>query len=85
MFSRYQTESDKLPPTQHALHFKIYRSHFVSFIWRSSQEAKPQLPNPEDYGWKLKDDNYEAIMTNQPPAPKLMCSCRSGCSSNRCM
>ena len=87
MFSRYQMESDKLPPTQHALHFMIFRSHSVTFIWRSSERAKPELRSPEDYGWEMKSEGYEAVMTNQLPARKhivelSMCSCKTRCSSN---
>ena len=45
LFSKYQLESEKLPPTSSALKFKIHRSHYVSMIWRSSDISRPCLPN----------------------------------------
>ena len=91
MFSKYQYSSKKLPPTISTLRFAIYRSHLICNIWKKSTFSLPTLLNPEDYGWKYDIDNnrYEAIMTDQLPAPQQIvelsiCKCKSGCDSARC-
>ena len=66
MFSKYQYEGDKLPPTKHALLHMMYRSHYMARVWRSSHISKPILPDPCKFGWKLSEDIencYEPIMT----------------------
>ena len=65
MFSKYQYEGDKLPPTKHALLHMMYRSHYMARVWRSSHISKPILPDPCKFGWKLSEDIencYEPIM-----------------------
>ena len=88
-FSKYQLESEKLPPTSSALKFKIHRSHYVSLIWRSSDISRPCLPNPEIYGWEATDCGLSAVMTDALPAPKVIemtiCRCKSNCQTKRCM
>ena len=61
-------------------------------IWRSSHKSKPILPDPFEFGWKLRDDTeqyYEAIMTYEKAASvsvvKLsFCSCKHDCETKRC-
>ena len=36
-FSKFQTETDKLPPTVSALMYKIFRSHYVALVLKRSQ------------------------------------------------
>ena len=78
-----------MPPTLGALFYKILRSHFVSLVLRTCNIPKPLLPNPIEYGWKDAYDNYEAIMTDEKPAPEAviemrLCGCTTGCTNNRC-
>ena len=91
MFSKYQCESEKLPPTKSTLEQKILRAHYTALTWKSSHISSPILPNPEEYGWKWNDSNktYDPVMTNNPPAPETiielsMCQCKTGCSNQRC-
>ena len=44
--------------------------------------------NPTEYGWEYdtSNDSYEAVMTDQLPAPKnivelCICKCKTGCES----
>ena len=89
LYSKKQVESEQLPPTAAALEFKIKRSHYMTFVWKNACEPAPQLPNPEDFGWKLKNDQFDAIMTNAPPVPNAIvelsfCKCKTACNTNRC-
>ena len=83
-----QVESQMLPPTQGAINYKIKSSHFVSQIWRKADEAVPIIPNPEEFGWKMKDI-YEAVITDLSPVPDVVielsfCKCETNCNSMRC-
>ena len=51
-------------PTVSALKYMIYRSHYVTYIWKSTISINPVLPDPENFGWKKIDDEYESFMTN---------------------
>ena len=78
MFSKKQLESDKLPPTFSALNYMIYRSHYMTYIWKSAISTNPILP---DFGWKKIDDECETFMTDRLPTPQSvielsMCSCK---------
>ena len=90
MFSKKQLESDKLPPTFSALKYMIHRSHYITYIWKSAISTNPILPDPENFGWKKIDDEYEPFMTDKLPAPQSvielsMCSCKkTNCDSLRC-
>ena len=84
MFSMYQTESNKLPPKLGALRYKIMRSHYIALVWGSSDKAKQCLPNPCQFGWKDGGDIYDALMTDELPAPEAviemsLCACTTGC------
>ena len=85
---KYQLESEKLPPTPSALKFKIHRSHYVCLIWQSSM-SKPNLPDPNMYGWETAENGLLPVTTDALPAPKAVlemsvCSCKTKCSTNRC-
>ena len=93
MFSKYQYEGDKLPPTKHVLlHMMYRRSHYMARVWRSSHISKAILPDPCKFGWKLCEDIencYESIMTDQKPVPVSVaelsfCWCKHGCDTKRC-
>ena len=36
LFSKYQYESEKLPPTPSAFKYKVFRSHFFTLVLRHS-------------------------------------------------
>ena len=52
MFSKKQLESDKLPPTFSELKYMIYRSHYMTYIWKSGISTNPILQDSENFGWK---------------------------------
>ena len=91
MFSKQQSESQKLPPTREAFRQKVLRAHYTTLQWKFSHISSPVLPDPENFGWKWDDDNsiYEPIMTTLLPAPESvidlsMCRCRTKCENLRC-
>ena len=89
LFSKYQFESEKMPPTLATFHQKILRASFTAKQWKSAHTPVPDLPNPEECGWKWNGTIYQPIMTTQDPAPTSvielsMCQCKTGCSNLRC-
>ena len=90
MFSKNQLESDKLPPTFSAIKYMIHRSHYITYISKSTISANPIFPDPEKFGWKKFDDEYELFMAEKLPAPQSVielstCSCKkTNCNSLRC-
>ena len=91
LFSKFQYDSKKLPPTSSSLHFAKYRSHLVCNTWKKSLFPVPSYLNPEEYGWEYNTNNnsYETVMTGQLAAPKhivelRICKCKPGCESLRC-
>ena len=71
-FSKYQTESIRLPPAMKAFEQAIQRAYFTILQWNSSHIASPNLPDPCDFGWKCGDTHkiYQPILTTNLPAPE---------------
>ena len=44
LFSKNQTESNKLPPTRKAFQQMMIRAHFTAMQWKSSYLQHPNLP-----------------------------------------
>ena len=89
LYSKFQTDADKLPPTMSALKFKIFRSHFVTLVLRRANIPVQNLPQPEKYGWERRGNALMPIMTDNLPAPMAMielsvCGCKSNCQNKRC-
>ena len=64
MFSKFQCESGKLPPSKSTLREKIFRSHYTSLVWKSGHLPSPVLPDPKEFGrrWNSSQKSYESIM-----------------------
>ena len=89
LFSKYQYEAEKLPPTPAAFKYKVFRSHFFTLVLRRSLVALQNLPNPLNYGWEMINNTISPIMTDELPAPLALielsvCGCKTTCNSNRC-
>ena len=72
LFRKKQAESDKLPPTQAALHQAILRAHFQLMVWNKDTEPNPVLPSPSNYGWAMENAEWVLVMTTLPPAPEAV-------------
>jgi len=53
LFKKKPAESKKLPPTPAALRQAILRNLYQVIVWNSDKVPFPEIPSPEDYGWKL--------------------------------
>ena len=90
LFKEKQAQSDRLPPTQAALHQAILRAHYQLMVWNSDRITNPELPSPQHYGWRMDQEEWVPVMTNLPPAPEgilqlVQCGCsKERCSTNRC-
>ena len=90
MFRRKQAESNKLPPSRAAFLESVKRSQYQCIIWKSAPDPNPDIPMPDDYGWKRDCDKYIPVMTTLPPAPETLlplikCGCnKSVCETSRC-
>ncbi|KAK3740142.1 hypothetical protein QZH41_020119 [Actinostola sp. cb2023] len=90
LFKKKQAQSERLPPTQAALHEAILRAHYQLIVCNHDRAPNPELPPPESYGWERNADEYLPVMTKLPPAPEAIiqlvkCNCaKQRCSNNRC-
>ena len=62
-----EVDSEMFPPTQAALDFRIIRSSFVSKNGRNADKAVPFITDPEKFEWNMKDNVYEAVLSDLPP------------------
>ena len=88
LHSKYQ-DSDRLSPTAATLKYEILRTQQLCLIRRSSNLQKPTSPDPENYGWRMKDHEYLQIITDQLLAPDAdiemsLCEFHTGCNTTRC-
>ena len=84
MFSKYQCNSENLPPTFGALKYKIFHSHYVTLTLKRAVVSKQNLPSFLNYGWEIVENNITPILTNNLPAHLAIielsaCSCKTGC------
>lgn len=90
LFKKKEAQSEKLPPTQGALHEAILRTHYQAIVWNNDTVSNPTLPSPERYGWKDDSDHWTPVMTTILPAPEAIiqlvkCGCsKERCATNRC-
>ena len=73
-----------MPPTIAAFKQHVMRVNYVAHLWNRSTKNITTL-NPIEYGWSLDSaGNYQAVMTNENPAPisiieLIKCGCKKGC------
>ena len=88
LYSKYH-DFDRFPPTAAVLKYKILKTQLMCLIWKSSHVKIATSPDPEDYGWEMKDDKHLPIMTDQLPAPGAviemsLSKCRTGLKTMWC-
>ena len=49
------TAEQQLPPTKDALTKHVMRANYQAAIWRRSLDQDQYMPNPDGYGWSMKD------------------------------
>lgn len=88
LFRTKNYEGENLPPTRGSLLPHITRVNLICMRDKSYKLTCPDLPPPEDNGFKLVGDSYMPIMCLNLPAPKAVmeltkCQCKKGCGK-RC-
>lgn len=84
-------EPQKLPPTRDALLCHSKRVSYVTAVIKRALEREPSIPNPDGYGWKLKNGQLIIDWMLLPIAPPdvvnmISCSCKkSKCSTHSCV
>ncbi|XP_052128446.1 uncharacterized protein LOC127750548 [Frankliniella occidentalis] len=83
------TSPELLPATSDAARLHILRAVYQCVVWMSAHVAKPELPDPCQYGWRILDGNYAPVYSTLPVAPEsctqlLSCGCKSGCATKLC-
>ena len=59
-------------------------------IWNNDKVPNPNIPSPENCGWKKDSNEWVPEITKTPPAPEAIiemvkCGCvKQRCSTNRC-
>ena len=90
LFKKKQAQSDKLPPTQAALQPAILRARYQLMVWNRDRITNPELPSPQNYGWRMAQEEWGPDITKLPSAPEailqlVQCRCtEERCSTNLC-
>lgn len=88
--SSMSPKSDRLPPTENAAKYHIFRAHFQVAYWKSLGST---CLNAEEWGWSVVNGLYMPVASDLPPAPdKLLkvihCKCQMltgrACSTRVC-
>ena len=53
---------------QAALRQAIMRANYMTIVWNNDIVPDPQLPLPQNFGWKLDDKEWLPVMTTLSPA-----------------
>ena len=61
-------------------------------IWCKSSQSQPDIPNPEHWGWAMKENTWIPLWMTQSEAAKackelIKCACKSvrGCIKCKCI
>ena len=87
--SKTVIKPQNLPPSERAAYFHSLRVHLQVIEWKSLMNI---ALHPIEWGWTLRGNNYEPIMTDLDPAPEnilklVRCNCKSIknlCGTNAC-
>ena len=53
-------------------------------VWNSDKVCCPSLPQPDEFGWEKREDEWIAVMTKEAPAPDAIVQLvKCGCQKNR--
>ena len=90
LFMQKNTQFDYLPPTMAALRQHIKRAVYQGgIIWGQALQNEPNLPSPDEWGWKENSDHSWAIYWTHLNSISNVCkelckcSCKKDCGA-RC-
>lgn len=87
MFSKKQTNWEKLPPTRSSFVPAVKRVNYQMLIWNQDDKAVPNIPSPVGHGWSIENGQITPTYCDLPCAPDFIlklvrCACvKSRCSS----
>ena len=76
---------ENIPPTQAALQQHVKRTIYqAGFIWAQSLVPSPNLPKPDEWGYKSSEQGWIPYWTDLPDASSsckelVKCGCKKGC------
>lgn len=85
-FTKKQRPLQSLPPTRESLVQHVRRAVLQGvFLWGQSLISSPNIPDPEQWGWKLNEGVYQPLWSTSPEAlvacqELLSCKCKITCS-----
>ncbi len=59
-----------LPLTENALKYHVMRAHYQTMVWKQATLKTMVLPNPEDFGWQVENNQLTPILMSFLPIPK---------------
>ena len=63
----------------------VMRANYQVMVWNNDIVPQPQLPSPDNFGWKLEDNKWLPVITTLPPAPEAVIQLvKCGCAKERC-
>ena len=76
---KQQPRPERLPPTENAAKFHIYRVHLQVVQWNT---LMPYSIDPVEWGWKLNNNKYIPIGMDNVAAPESLlnivgCKCKT--------
>lgn len=86
-FCKHPGSPECIPPTSAALKQHILRAVYqAGHVWSQSLVAEPELPGPNDWGWK-KEESWEPFWTTLGQAQDkcyelIKCGCKKTCRGN---
>ena len=88
LFAR-SSKTEALPPTSDALRFHLMRVHYQAMVWRNAHCGVPELPAPEEMGWRHSESGLRPILMSLSSIPKscqemISCTCQKQCRTHRC-
>lgn len=84
-----EMESSQLPPCRDTLWQHSLRANYQAALWRSSLEADPEVPSPDNHGWVVNDGQLSIKWMTGSPAPDVVlqlmsCKCKKECKTPKC-
>ena len=86
LFSKKSRTFDNIPPTQAPLFQHTKRAAYqAGHVWGRALIAKPQIPSPQEWGWKRVGSEWKPVWTVLSQAQEscyelVHCGCKKGCT-----
>ena len=84
LFSKKSRAIENIPPTQAALLQHTKRAAYqAGHVWGTALIAKPQIPSPQEWGWRREGNEWKPVWTVLPQAQEsccelIHCGCKKG-------